>query len=389
MKAPALGFRPVSGFGSPTERVSLGERGRAFLTRLVEAGTSAERGRPLEGEGVALRLLPWASAGVLAFALLPLLPNGVTEVPNLIAGALVPVIVVVALYTPWERLPAWAQAVPAMVPFVMVALVRSVHESSESAYTPVVLLPVFWFALYGTRAQLGLSVLAVGVTLALPSPAVDGDDYPVTELGAALLWMIVAGITGLTVSELVRQREFLQARLGRMAHTDSLTGLPNRRAWDDEFERELARAGRTGSPMCVVLLDMDRFKQYNDRLGHQAGDDHLRKTARVWNARLRGTDLLARYGGEEFAIVLTATELERAAEVVEGLRETVPGDETVSAGIAEWDGSESGQLLIARADRALYEAKRTGRDRAVALPRDSLAPTRPEPMPGSNQGASA
>jgi diguanylate cyclase (GGDEF)-like protein len=347
-----------------------GSRARRFASALIEAGLDVERGRPLEGEGVWLRLLPWAAAGVLGFALLPLLPEAITEPANLIAGALVPVILVVALVAPWERLPAWTQAIPAMVPFVMVALIRSVYESTETAYTPVVLLPVFWFALYGTRPQLLVSIAAVGVTLAIPTPAVEGDSYPVTELGAALLWMVIAGISGLTISELARQREALQARLGRMAHTDKLTGLPNRRAWDDEFERELARSGRSGAPMCAVLLDLDHFKSFNDRHGHQAGDGHLRAAAEQWRQRLRGTDLIARYGGEEFAIVLTATTIPRALEVVDGLRESLPGDETVSAGIAEWDGEESGAELIARADRALYEAKRTGRDRAVALPVD-------------------
>jgi diguanylate cyclase (GGDEF)-like protein len=337
---------------------------------LVDAGTNVERGRPLEGDGVLLRLAPWVAAGVLAFALLPLLPDGITEPANLIAGALVPIILVIALIAPWERLPTWTQALPAMVPFLMVALIRSSHESTESAYTPVVLLPVFWFALYGTRPQLLVSVAAVGVTLAIPSPAVDGDNYPITEVGAALLWMVIAGITGLTISELVRQRETLQARLGRMAHTDQLTGLPNRRAWDDEFERELARADRSGSPMCVVLMDLDHFKEFNDLHGHLAGDDHLRRVAKLWRERLRGTDLIARYGGEEFALVLTATTVPRGREVVDGLRESVPGGETVSAGIAQWDGSESGAELIARADRALYEAKRSGRDRTVALPMD-------------------
>jgi diguanylate cyclase (GGDEF)-like protein len=341
---------------------------RRFVARLIEAGLNVERGRPLEGEGVWLRLLPWVAAGVLAFALLPLLPDGTTEPANLIAGALVPAVLVVALVAPWERLPAWTQAVPAMVPFVMVALIRSVHESTETAYTPVVLLPVFWFALYGTRPQLLISIAAVGVTLAIPSPAVEGDTYPVTELGAALLWMVIAGITGLTISELVRQRERLQARLGQMAHTDKLTGLPNRRAWDDELDRELARAGRSGAAMCAVLLDLDHFKQFNDRHGHQAGDAHLRDVAQVWLQRLRATDLIARYGGEEFAVILTATAIPDAQPVIEGLRESLPGSETVSAGIAQWDGRESADELMARADRALYEAKRTGRDRSVAFP---------------------
>jgi diguanylate cyclase (GGDEF)-like protein len=342
--------------------------GRRGLRTLVNAGLTSTRGRPLEGEGVGLRLLPWVAAGVLAFALLPLLPGGVGETRNLIAGALAPVIVIAALVVPWERLPAWTQAVPALVPFVMVALIRSVEESTEAAYTPVVLLPVFWFALYGTRGELLVSVIAVGVTLSIPTPAVEGDRYPVTEPGAALLWMMIAGIAGFTVSELVRQRENLAVSLEMIARTDALTGLPNRRAWDESLERELARADRSGAPICAALLDLDHFKEFNDLNGHQAGDEHLTETAQTWRKRLRAADLIARYGGEEFAVLLTATAMPRAREVVETLRDSVPQRETVSAGIAEWDRSESGAELIARADQALYEAKRAGRDRAVAIP---------------------
>jgi diguanylate cyclase (GGDEF)-like protein len=313
------------------------------------------------------------AAGILAFALLPMLPGATTDPANLIAAALIPLIVVVALLAPWERLPAWTQAVPALVPYVMVALVRSALDDTETAYTPVVLLPVFWFALYGTRWQLVVSILFVGLTFAVPSPAVAGDAYPLTEPAAALLWMAVAGIAGLTVSELARQRESLEVRLARMAHTDVLTGMPNRRAWDAELSRELARAERTGAPLCVALLDLDHFKQFNDRHGHPAGDDHLRAAALGWRARLRATDMIARYGGEEFAVLVGGTGLEGATEIIEGLRRSVPRGETVSSGIAEWDGVESGMELVGRADRALYEAKHRGRDRAIADPADSLS----------------
>jgi diguanylate cyclase (GGDEF)-like protein len=150
-----------------------------------------------------------------------------------------------------------------------------------------------------------------------------------------------------------------------MARTDSLTGLPNRRAWDEALDRELARAGRGESPVCVALLDLDRFKEFNDLHGHPAGDTHLKEAASKWRARLRNADLIARHGGEEFAVLLTETGQQQAREVVENLRSCVPREETVSAGLAEWDGAESGAELFARADRALYEAKRRGRDRTV------------------------
>jgi len=224
---------------------------------------------------------------------------------------------------------------------------------------------VIWFAFYGTREQLLVSVLCLGATLAIPSPAFDG--YPALEPLAAVFWMGVAGIAGFSINELVLQRERLQLQLGRMARTDALTGLPNRRAWDEALDRELALANRTGAPVCAAILDLDHFKEFNDLNGHPAGDTHLKEAATIWRDRLRSADLIARYGGEEFAVLLTATDVGQAQQAIETLRTCVPREETVSAGIAEWDGVESAGELLIRADRALYEAKRSGRNRTVAI----------------------
>jgi diguanylate cyclase len=159
--------------------------------------------------------------------------------------------------------------------------------------------------------------------------------------------------------------------LVELARTDKLTGLPNRRAWDEELKRELARARRHQWPACAVMLDLDSFKLFNDTHGHQAGDALLSEAARAWRAVLRETDfmarygMVARYGGEEFALILPDCPLEPAMAVTERLREAMPGRQTCSAGIASWNGSESAEALMGRADAALYEAKRLGRDRAV------------------------
>jgi diguanylate cyclase (GGDEF)-like protein len=344
-----------------------GRQGRRALQPLIEAGLNVTRGRPLEGDGAGKRLLPWVGSGVLAFALLPLLP-GAANLGNVLAAVLLPVSVAWAILPRWERHPAWMQALPCLLPFVMIGLVRGYNESAIAAYSPVVLLPVFWFALYGTRPQLLVAVTCVGIAYAVPSPALSGSGYPATEAIAALLWMVIAGIAGFSISELVRQREALATRLERTARTDALTGLPNRRAWDEELEREIRHASRSETPLCVALLDLDYFKQFNDLNGHLAGDTHLKEAASVWRSRLRGADLIARYGGEEFAVLLTATDALQADQVIETLRPSVPREETVSAGIAQWDGAESGTELFARADAALYEAKRTGRDRTVIAP---------------------
>ena len=120
------------------------------------------------------------------------------------------------------------------------------------------------------------------------------------------------------------ERADLLARLENMARTDDLTGLPNRRAWDEELPRELARAARYAHPVCVAMLDLDRFKDYNDRLGHLAGDRLLKEAAGAWRGALRETDRLARYGGEEFSVVLPDCTLEDARQLVERLRSVTP-----------------------------------------------------------------
>ena len=163
-------------------------------------------------------------------------------------------------------------------------------------------------------------------------------------------------------------RTDLVAKLKATARTDALTGLPNRRVWDEDFERELARARRHGGSLCLAMLDLDRFKAFNDQHGHQAGDQLLAATATAWRPALRATDTIARYGGEEFAVLLPHSDEEGARMVVERLLECVPLGQTASAGIAAWDGVESAQALLARADAALYEAKRTGRARALFSP---------------------
>jgi diguanylate cyclase (GGDEF)-like protein len=113
------------------------------------------------------------------------------------------------------------------------------------------------------------------------------------------------------------------------------------------------------------MLDLDHFKQYNDRRGHQAGDGLLREAAASWRLALRPYDMLARYGGEEFSVVLPGCTIEDALALVERLRAGTPEGESCSAGLAEWDGREPAEALVGRADAALYQAKRAGRDRAV------------------------
>jgi diguanylate cyclase (GGDEF)-like protein len=169
----------------------------------------------------------------------------------------------------------------------------------------------------------------------------------------------------------VRQQRSQLGQVTKLARTDALTGLPNRRSLDEELPRELARARRQGTPVCAVMLDIDHFKEFNDSKGHHAGDALLKQTAAAWRDALRDTDyvafygFVARYGGEEFAVVLPDCHLDQATAVVERLRASMPHERTSSAGVARWNGSENAEELLARADAALYRAKRSGRDRAI------------------------
>jgi diguanylate cyclase (GGDEF)-like protein/PAS domain S-box-containing protein len=160
-------------------------------------------------------------------------------------------------------------------------------------------------------------------------------------------------------------RADLLGRLQHMARTDDLTGLPNRRHWEEQLPRELARSTRESQPVCVAMLDLDHFKDFNDRHGHQAGDRLLRAAAAAWREALRPYDILARYGGEEFSVILPGCTIDDGMRLVERLRAGTPEGESVSAGIAVWDGEEEPEALVGRADAALYRAKRAGRDRTM------------------------
>jgi diguanylate cyclase (GGDEF)-like protein len=178
-----------------------------------------------------------------------------------------------------------------------------------------------------------------------------------------LLRTLAGQIGGLL--SLLDRRLALITKLQRLALTDDLTGLANRRAWHEHLERELARARRHGDPLCVAMLDLDHFKRFNDAHGHQAGDALLVELAQAWRTQLRVSDILARYGGEEFALLLVASPIAAAGTVVERVRTATPHGQTCSAGVAALHGSESAEQLVGRADAALYEAKATGRDRSV------------------------
>ncbi len=184
-----------------------------------------------------------------------------------------------------------------------------------------------------------------------------------------------------TIGAALARAELLD-RLANAAQTDELTGLPNRRAWDERAARELARASRSGNPTCLALLDLDHFRAYNDAHGHAAGDALLKTcAARWWNA-VRNVDLLARLGGEEFALLLPNCIAPDAVTALDRVRASTSDLRSVSVGIAQWDMQEPLEDLMIRADIALYKAKKSGRDRIeLAESPDDGVPAEPSSAP--------
>jgi len=187
--------------------------------------------------------------------------------------------------------------------------------------------------------------------------------------------------------DLARSNEELQQAnqaLEELAITDGLTGLYNHRHFHETWDRELRRAERDEKPVGLLLLDLDHFKDYNDRYGHTAGDEALRAVADGLRRSLRSSDIAFRYGGEELAAILPGCDRDAACRVAEGVRATLrriprsverPRPVTVSIGVASFpgDGTTTREILD-RADAALYIAKAEGRDRVVAFRMETTPP---------------
>ena len=175
------------------------------------------------------------------------------------------------------------------------------------------------------------------------------------------------------LSERVNQLEDELRRLSDEVTTDQLTQIANRRGLVKVFDAELARMERTGQPLAVGLLDIDNFKRLNDELGHGAGDEALKALAALVVKTLRATDLVARYGGEEFVVLLPQTSIEQAQVILTRLQRKLSGGlflhedkdvfVTFSAGVTGCATGENLEAILERADRALYEAKRAGKNR--------------------------
>jgi diguanylate cyclase (GGDEF)-like protein len=476
----------------------------------------------------ARRLVPFVAVAAIG-GLVTLASTDVDGGQFVIAAVLQLLAGVAVLALPWGRLPSWAGVVPALLFLAGVGFLREAAGGPIAGVGALVLLPILWFALYGTRTQLAILVPAVGVVFLLPIALEGPPVYPSDQWRVGVLYIALAALIGGSVRQLISnvhsqadearrreseiarvadvarrlstgegtrrdvcaaaceigdaawsvlwepdgrgrlaltaaagvdvpptvldparersavltafrtagtifiadaqaeegmnqrlleimpargsvlfqpvlrrgesagvlvvawygvidheesrvrvlvellaaeaaiaiQRADLMTRLEELADTDELTGLPNRRGWNRELEIALSTAQRRRAPLCVALIDVDRFKVVNDQRGHQAGDRLLKEAAASWRSTLRPADILARPGGDEFTLILPDCDIDRAQTVLERLRKATPREHTCSIGVAQWDAGEASQDLIARADEALYSAKDGGRDQVV------------------------
>ncbi|MFA9446160.1 diguanylate cyclase domain-containing protein [Egicoccus sp. AB-alg6-2] len=210
-------------------------------------------------------------------------------------------------------------------------------------------------------------LLALAVATLLAPAVLLLHDPPNNSIGwvagaaSMLLFVLVVGRMAMLVDQVNLQARQLES----LTRTDPLTGAANRRALDENLDAAIARLERDARPFAFALLDLDRFKLYNDTNGHLAGDALLRDAVARWATELREVDLLARYGGEEFAVLLPDADAGAARAAVERLRAAMPVGVTCSAGITIAEPGATQDDLVRAADHALYVAKASGRDQAV------------------------
>ena len=272
--------------------------------------------------------------------------------------------------TPPRPKPAWFRYLAPSLATVLICIPMGVGGTSTPAGEILLVWPVL-FASYVLPefvawATLGVGIAAFGVVACA--------NHSSSTVG---LWVEVSSSLVLTTAVVValhRRADALAAVLSAQARHDPLTGLVNRRGFDEFLEREITGLARHGGMLSLLAIDIDYFKKVNDESGHPAGDAVLNALGAVLTARVRAGDLVARIGGEEFAVLLPACGPDRAAERAEGLRRAVaaesavwPDPITVSIGVATIpDHAASAVALAAAADTALYAAKGAGRN-AVSI----------------------
>ena len=287
-----------------------------------------------------------------------------------IGACLAPLVLILA--TRRHPVPFYAAAyggIPALT------MLQAYSGGVSSGYSILVMMAMIWFGLQTSDREIAIGLGVLAACSYLPMLIFGPPAYPV-NWGYATLIVLVGASVALSLRALTRETVKLNERLMRDAMIDDLTGLLNRRGWRMAAERDLARAGRDGTIVGLVILDLDRLKEINDTRGHDEGDRVLCDTAERMRSAFRAGDVLARLGGDEFGALLTENSPGQTMAAVERLREATPELASFSAGAATWDGREPLEELMRRADVALYAAKTEGGNRVELAPA-TLEPTRP------------
>lgn len=255
------------------------------------------------------------------------------------------------------------------------ALVSAVVLSLDALW----LWPLFIFPLLLAAVlffELGALIVGGWLGVFLIAWLVTAHSATASEIRATVVGLLATWLAGLILGRVQRRHHRLQELLAASSLTDRLTGLYNYGTFVDYLHNEVRRADRYGGQLALVMFDLDHFKRFNDRYGHEAGNDLLRHVGALLSAQVRDADLAARYGGEEFTVLIRGDERDgyELAERVRvaiatsrvSLRNGLAVSTTVSAGVATYPvGALDETELIERADRALYESKRRGRNRVT------------------------
>jgi diguanylate cyclase (GGDEF)-like protein len=375
------------------------------VTLLYQVGQRVVAAAPLSARSVeqaqvkeqiwdTVPLAPGGRAQLIAFARRP--TSGLGVLWAILAGAFVFVAAFLMFRHREQR--RFSQPLPNAVRDA----VAMVGETLAATHNPNALLPVILRASVEATDAVGGQIEREGAVVALRgAPVTAGSEVIEVPLdvgeGKALLMTLHAGsgtfsdtardaaswIAGQALIALENAR--LHGLVQEQAVTDELTGLANRRRFSDQLDLELARAARSGSPLALVVADIDDFKKINDTWGHATGDVALQRFASILRGMIRDIDLPVRLGGEEFGLLLPDTDLEGATRLANRIRATVAATEiqtegvafrlTASFGVSCHPLAAKGDDLLTDADRCLYEAKRTGKNRVVAsYTRSSVRP---------------
>lgn len=387
--------RPSGTFPVPVPR-TFGQRFRAFWHRpddfLIDAGKAGELviARIRLAVTLILLLIP---LGNLATA--PLAERETHLTGLLVTVFAVGIAVLVYLLVARDRRQAWLPLATSVLDVTLIStalLIFGFRVDPLQSVNSLVTFDTYFLAIAATclRYDRRVALLAgmtavlqyaiiVGIVAATLGPD-SGDTARYGQFGWSdqisrmINLSLATAIAVYIVRAMQRQRE--------LSTSDSLTGVFNRRFFDDYFANELERASRYRTPFAVAMIDVDHFKQFNDTYGHAVGDRALRAVARALQRAIRRSDLVARYGGEEFIAVFRETGAEQAFERVEGIRQAIeteplpvarasgPARVTVSAGVASWpEDGLTAEELIGRADARMFEAKNAGRNRVIGPPK--------------------